>query len=229
VGKELTSVEAAALAEAHEAKVSAEQDRQFDDLSQRARATLRAVQGWQGVRSEGQWAQVQAKALDDHRTGRFLIEELGAERVLHPKQVAVLLQLRDRLLAQHDPEDAAQAMLIDLAIVAYYNALRIQGWIGNLSLVLERELFGQDALRAVHGDGQGETIEDKVEQLGGQLLPLLDRASRMMLRNLKALDELHRGPAPSVSVGQAGQVNVGQQQVNVTNRRSKRRKRSSEA
>src|SRR5262249_25855917 len=54
--------------------------------------------------------------------------------------------------------------------------------------------------------------------------PLLDRASRMMLRNLKALDELHKGPTPSVSVKQADQVNVRQQQVNIAGQRSKRRK-----
>jgi hypothetical protein len=44
-------------------------------------------------------------------------------------------------------------------------------------------------------------------------MPLLDRA--MMLRNLKALEDRRRAPAPSLNIGSAGQVNVGQQQVNV--------------
>ena len=35
-----------------------------------------------------------------------------------------------------------------------------------------------------------------------------------MVRNLKAIQELRRGPAPNVSIGAAGQVNVAQQQVN---------------
>ncbi len=47
-------------------------------------------------------------------------------------------------------------------------------------------------------------------------MPLLDRAIRMMLRNLKALDDRRRPPAPNLNIGSAGQVNVGQHQVNVS-------------
>ena len=90
------------------------------------------------------------------------------------------------------------------------------------SLVIERELFGQEPLRALYGDARGATVEDKVKQLEEKLYLLLDRASRMMLRNLKALNELHRGPASCVSVAQADQVNVGHQQVNSVRRRSRR-------
>jgi hypothetical protein len=36
----------------------------------------------------------------------------------------------------------------------------------------------------------------------------------MMVRNLKAVRDLCQGPMPAVTVGQAGQVNVGHQQVN---------------
>ena len=54
-----------------------------------------------------------------------------------------------------------------------------------------------------------------MERLSEQLLPLLDRSNRMLLRNLKALRTLKQPPPPSVSIGQAAQVNVGQQQVNV--------------
>jgi hypothetical protein len=37
----------------------------------------------------------------------------------------------------------------------------------------------------------------------------------MMLRNLRSLKEHRRLPAPSLSISQAQQVNVGGQQVNV--------------
>ena len=37
----------------------------------------------------------------------------------------------------------------------------------------------------------------------------------MMLRNLKALEDRRRPPAPNLNIGTAGQVNVGQQQNNV--------------
>ena len=38
----------------------------------------------------------------------------------------------------------------------------------------------------------------------------------MMIRNLKALEARRQPPAHSVSIGRAGQVNVGQQQVNAS-------------
>jgi len=43
----------------------------------------------------------------------------------------------------------------------------------------------------------------------------MERANRMMLRNLKALQEIRREPAPTVAIGQAGQVNIADRQLNV--------------
>ena len=50
-----------------------------------------------------------------------------------------------------------------------------------------------------------------MERIPEQLLPLLDRSNRVMLRNLKALQARREGPAPSVSIGAAQQVNAIQQ------------------
>ena len=197
-----------------ETKVRGNLDNQYSELRDSSRAIFRAVKGQQGVHTEEQWEQTCKDARRDYKSGRFLIEQLGAERVLEPKLIATLSQLREALIAKHDPDDAAGTMLADLAIVSYYNALRIQGYIGNLCLVLERELFGQDPLKAVYGDHTGATVEDRLKRLGDQLLPLQDRANRMMVRNLKALDDLTRVPSPTVAVGRADQVNVGQQQMN---------------
>ena len=60
---------------------------------------------------------------------------------------------------------------------------------------------------------RGLKVEEIVERLSEQLMPLLDRSNRMLLRNLKALRALKQPPAPSVSIGQAGQVNVAHRQV----------------
>lgn len=62
-------------------------------------------------------------------------------------------------------------------------------------------------------------VADYVHRVGEQLLPLLDRCNRMMLRNLKALKTMREVPTPSVSIGSAGQVNVGTQQANVAGAR----------
>jgi hypothetical protein len=51
-------------------------------------------------------------------------------------------------------------------------------------------------------------------RVGEQLLPLLDRANKMMIRNLKAVRELRRGPTSSVAIKRADQVNVAEHQAN---------------
>ena len=114
-------------------------------------------------------------------------------------------------------------MLIDLTVLSYYHTLRVNGWIGNFAALIESEFFQKESLTAKftnkhgrHNDTvRGLRVEDHVERLAEQLLPLLDRCNRMMLRNLKALKTLREGPAPSVSIGSAGQVNVATNQANV--------------
>jgi hypothetical protein len=39
-------------------------------------------------------------------------------------------------------------MLIDRAVSAYQDFIRVTGWIGNLSIHIEREFFGRDAPKA---------------------------------------------------------------------------------
>ena len=151
-------------AAALETKVRGNLDNQYAELRDSSRAIFRAVKGQQGVHSEEQWDQMCKDARRDYTSGRFLIEQLGAERFLEPKLMATLSQLRQALIAQHDPDDPARTMLADLAVVAYYNTLRIQGYIGNLCLDTERHLFGQDPLRAVYGDYTGATIEDHLKR-----------------------------------------------------------------
>ena len=77
--------------------------------------------------------------------------------------------------------------MIDTAVVSYYNFLRVQGWIGNLSLTFERELFGQNPLSEIHGSAVGNQLRDQLERLSEVILPLQDRAHRMMVRSLAQL------------------------------------------
>jgi hypothetical protein len=78
-------------------------------------------------------------------------------------------------------------MRIDAAVIAYFNVLRTQMLMGNLRLAVEQELFGEEGLREVHGEIAAAGIEEKVRRLADVLLPLQDRASRMMNRALDAL------------------------------------------
>jgi hypothetical protein len=61
--------------------------------------------------------------------------------------MATLWQLRQGLLEEYGAGSPAVIMVIDLAVISYHNALRIQGWIGDLGLVIEHELFGEESLQ----------------------------------------------------------------------------------
>jgi hypothetical protein len=87
--------------------------------------------------------------------------------------------------------------------------LRVQGWIGNLCLVVERELFGQAPLNELHGHTVGKQLTNEIVRLEEVLMPLLERCHRMMARSIAHLDARRgRGAKTSVTVSQAGQVNV---------------------
>jgi hypothetical protein len=207
-----------ALEEASNAR-RAEKQQRVTQLRHEARADFRAMAGWQRVTTPEAWEQTCREAGTDYRSGRFLIERLGASRHLDPELMATLWGLRQQLLDEGSGS-AAETMLADLAVTSYYNALRIQQWIGNLALATEREFFGEEGPSARferrYERVEGLVVERQLERMGEELLPLQERANRMVIRNLKALADLRRRPAPSVAIGQAGQVNVGAQQVNVT-------------
>ena len=192
-----------------------------------ARAVFRAMDGWGMVRTQEAWQETVRKAAEDLEDGGFLLERLGAERYLDPQLMATLLVLRRRLIDEHGATTAAELMLLDLAVISYYHTLRVNGWIGNFAALLESEFFGQEGLGARFQDRYGRGahiidglhVEGHVERIGEQLLPLLDRCSRMLLRNLKALKSPREPTTPSVSIGAAGQVNVAGQQVNTASER----------
>jgi hypothetical protein len=93
-------------------------------------------------------------------SGRFLLQQLGAERLLEPELMATLAQLRQELLTGIQKPTAADTMTADMAIIAYRNALRVQGWIGNLCLAVERELFGQAPLDQLQGHTVGKQLTE---------------------------------------------------------------------
>jgi len=187
-----------------------------------SQALLRSMEGWRGVETSDDWTNTVRKAAEDLNSGGFLIERLGGHRYIDPKLMAVLYLMRRNLIDEHGARTAAEHLLIDVVVLSYYHTIRINGWIGSLCSAVESELFGPAALTAKldhrFGPGtevRGLRVEELVQRLSEQLMPLLDRSNRMMLRNLKALKEHRRAPTPSVSIGQARQVNVGAQQVNV--------------
>ena len=181
---------------------------------------MRAFEGWGQIRSVEEWQAVCDDARRRYQSGRFLLERLGAERFLDPQLMATLWQLRQGLLEEHGTASPALTMVIDLAVMSYYNALRVQGWIGDLALTIEQELFGEGSptvkLRQQYGAHfDGFAVEEALQRLREQLLPLFERANRQLLQNLQALKRPQLGSPPMVAIGRAGQVNVAPQQVNL--------------
>ena len=89
-----------------------------------ARAVMRAMDGWVGIdrHTEAGWRQACEEAHQRYHSGRFLIERLGAERFLEPQLMAILWQLRQTLVEEYSAEAPTATMLIDLAVMTYYNA-----------------------------------------------------------------------------------------------------------
>ena len=197
--------------------------RRHERLLRDASGSWRAMEGWGNVTTEEEWQAAVVQADDDYDSGQFLLDRLGAQRYLDPPLMAVLLALRRRLVDEHGAETAAELMMVDTVVLAYYHQMRVTGWIGDFSQWLEAEFFRKGSLTVrphEMADGRpgvnvrGLRVEEIVERLAEKLMPLLDRSNRMMLRNLKALREYRRPPTPSVSIGQAGQVNVAAVQAN---------------
>ena len=190
-------------------RAALEKDRRHaEQLRRDARAAFR-VEGWQRIGSQEEWVKVCEESQEEYQSGQFLLERLGAERHLDPKLMATLLSLRRRLVAEWGITTAAETMLVDLAILGYYHALRVQGWVGDLALLIDHEFFGQASPAR---RGAGLEVEDQVRRLGEHLMPLLDRANRVLIRNLKAIKELRQGPNPAIAIGRAEQVTFTNQQ-----------------
>jgi hypothetical protein len=197
--------------------------RRHERLLRDASGSWRAMEGWGNVTTEEEWHEAVVRADDDYDSGQFLLDRLGAQRYLDPPLMAVLLALRRRLVEEHGAQTAAELMMVDMTVLSYYHAMRVTGWIGDFSQWLESEFFRKGSLTVrphEMADGKigvkvrGLRVEEIVERLVDKLMPLLDRSNKMMLRNLTALREYRRPPVPSVSIQQAGQVNVAHQQVN---------------
>jgi hypothetical protein len=195
-------------------------DANYLTLRRQARASFAAMQGWERVESEQSWLDLCDTAVEEYQSGRFLIERIGAERLLDPSLMATLWMLRQELLRGLQVRTAHEYLLVDMMLLSYHHLLRFNGWIGNIALLIEHEFFAQESPSTKHRrrygrDGavgrDGLQVEDHVQRVGEQLLPLMDRAQRMFIR---ALRELRRPQPPSVAIAQAGQVNVGAVQTN---------------
>ena len=151
------------------------------------------------------------RVLASYKDGSFLINRLGAEGVIDQDLVVVLLDLRRRLIEEYGDTPAAM-MLIDRAVAAYQDFIRISGWTGNTALMVEAEFFGRDRPRAGfrdrHGEIRGLTVEEYIKRLGQDLIPLAERCARVMREALAALETLRAAPSSAVERSRPAKISL---------------------
>ena len=134
-------------------------------------------------RNESEQEQVE-RVLTGFEDARFLIDRMGAESTIDPDLAVMLLDLRRRLRDEYGTGPAA-IMLIDRAVSAYQDFIRVTGWIGNLSIHIEREFFGRVAPKA---EDHQPVLQPEFDHVKERLLPLHAATERFCAPSLARSD-----------------------------------------
>jgi hypothetical protein len=212
----LTEAERAELEEfeARQRELEEARDQVYQHLLLDAQACARSMYFSPQLDSPEKWEATVAKALEDYRSGRALMDKLGADRLLDAPMAGMLLAIRRGLIEETNASSASELVLIDMAVIDFANAMRIQSMIGNTALLIESEMFGQRTLRAKwkkeYGgrpeDIQGLAVEEHVARLRDKLLPLAERSQRLAREHIEAIGRMSRQPAMAVERAEA--VNI---------------------
>ena len=212
---ELTPEQLAELAEAQkrEARYRQEWNAINAALRDNSMAVTRAMARWH--RTPGERERHTEQVLTQFESGAFLLDRLGAEGVMDQGLATVLLQFRRRLIEEYGDGPAA-LMLIDRAVAAYQDFIKVEGWIGNLALQIEHEFFGtrgpsanfQDRYGHTGGTIRGLTVEQHLARLRDELMPLAERCGRVMRDALASLEMLRGTPSEAVERSRPVQISV---------------------
>ena len=170
-------------------------DRVYHRLKMDAQACARSMQFSPLFGMPENWEDIVSKSLEDYRSGRSLMDHMGVDRLLDPATTGMLLAIRRGLVEETNATTIGEFVLIDMAVIAFANAMRLQSMIGNTSLTIEGEMFGQPTLRAKwkkeYGGRpeniNGLAVEEHVARLRDRLLPLVERFHRMARESIEAI------------------------------------------
>jgi hypothetical protein len=162
-------------------------DRVYEGLRRDAQSCARSMQHSPLFAEAGDWDSIVDRSLDDYRSGRSLMDRLGADRLLDPALTGMLLAIRRGRIEEIASPWMGDYVLIDMAVIAFANAMRVQSMVGNTALVVEGEMFGQPTLRARWKkqfggrpeDINGLVVEEYVARLRDGLLPLAKQFHQM--------------------------------------------------
>jgi hypothetical protein len=155
------------------------------------------------------WEQVKEAAREELRSGHRMVRAVSVRGdYCWPR--AQFLALREELLEGWKPTNGLERQLVET--LAQAQAAYLQ-WMESLttytSLRCEEERSGRN------DDGTWRPERISTAEAIDQAAAMVDRFHRLMMRTLRTLRDLRRY-APKVVVQNAEQVNVGEQQVNVT-------------
>jgi hypothetical protein len=149
------------------------------------------------------WARIRRAAQDELATGHRSATaiEVGYES---PISRAQYLALRNTMVRDWGPVNGTEMLLIDTIAHAFSEYLQWMKTLTCYTSMQERECVGPK-------DWQPPRLNS--DKAVDNAAAMADRFNRILLRNLRALRDLRRY-SPNVTIQQAGQVNVGGQQVN---------------
>lgn len=182
-------------------------------LRDNAMAVTRAMSRWYSAPGERERRTEQV--MTQFEEGSFLLNRLGAECVLDQDLAVVLLHFRRGLIEEYGGGPMAM-MLIDRAIAAYQDFMRVTGWTGNLSIHIEHEFFGIDGPGVQFRDRYGRegrairglSVEEHLAHLREGLIPLAERTGRIMREALATLEGLRTAPSSAVERSRPASISV---------------------
>jgi hypothetical protein len=211
---ELTPEQLAELAEAQkrEARYRQEWDAINAALRDNSMAVTRALARWHRPDERERHTE---RVLTQFESGAFLLDRLGAAGVIDQGLATVLLRFRHRLIEEYGDGSAA-LMLIDRAVSAYQDFIRVTGWVGNLAIHIEHEFFGLNGPSANFRDRYGRegrnirglSVEEHLARLRDELIPLAERCSGVMHDALTGLEKLRAVPSYAVEKSKPVKVSV---------------------
>ncbi len=158
-------------------------------------------------RARAAWERALAEARDElysgHRAARA-VEATGT-----PWERAQFLAILEAFVQDWQPTGGIEAALVETLAQAYSTQL---AWMARLAVLSTTEAQRQDREIEQRGGWAPPTVD--VAAAIDQAAAMVDRFNRLFLRTLRQMRDLRRY-ALGVTIQNAGQVNIGQQQVNV--------------
>jgi hypothetical protein len=168
------------------------------------------------------WQELRSKARMDLAAGGRMVEALGKDT---PWERARLLAIRDAFIEEWQPRCGMELALVEQAAYAHFGWLEWQRRANRLGFeadAMERPM--ERVLAQAMEEGlQGRRVVgdyglwrfEAARRTEGEAAQMADRFQRMFMRAVRALRDLRRY-APQITIHNRGQVNIGEQQVNVS-------------